>query len=133
MTVFEGKTEPLEKEYSGVLTTLLLQVNITKSDDMPGDKELPFTSKVVKKRIEVMKLPIEFTDAALLSIDIFTQGNPGRAVVFLIDALTKFENGIVSLNDVCEKLYPMGFYTEEALEEYIDGCKDRKYKWSEIY
>ena len=101
--------------------------------DKSSRDEYPFTCKVIDKRVEELDLPIKFTDAALLAAEVFAEGNPGKAVVFLIDSLNKFEGKTVGLDEICESLYPFGFYTDASLDEYIDGCKDRKYRWSEIY
>lgn len=94
--------------------------------------ELPFLTEIVKKRIEGLKLPIKFTDYALLAVNAFAK-NPGEAVIVLIDALEKYEGEEVTTAKLCQ-LYPAGFYTRDSVESYIDDVlKPKLTKWSKIY
>ena len=134
----------LEKAQSNQHTTPLgdeackLYVMLTmaemKGKDVPLDDELKsHGTKILEKRIEVLKLPIEFTNNAKIAIDCFTLGNPGKTVALLIDCLTKYEGQKVSVSMLSD-VYPFGFYNEETFEDYVDNyLKTNKAKWSEIY
>ena len=91
--------------------------------------ELPFLSKIVQRRIEVLKLPIKFSPLALIAICCFARV-AGEAVVLLIDVLNKYENEIVTVSKLVD-LYPAGFYDQPTFESILDNLKGKK--WSEIY
>lgn len=89
-------------------------------------------AQILKKRIDVMKLPVKYTNLGLIAANCFAH-NPGQAVALLVDFLTKFEGETITVNKLCE-LYPFGFYTEEAFTDYVDNrLKTRSVKWAEIY
>lgn len=121
----------LTKDESEMLLNCIVieQQKIKKPDELPWS----FLAQVVQKRMEVMNLPIKFTDPALLSVDAFCT-NPGRAVLFLIDCLSKFEGQTVTVDMICKEVYPFGVYTDEEFKKIVDEqLKTRKMKWSEIY
>jgi len=121
----------LDKEGSGLLIKLILAESQDLKD--PEDGKLPFLSEIVQKRIDALKLPIKFTYKAFLAVGIFAD-RPGSAVIFLIDALNKFEGQEVTVSKICESLYPWGFYTEEKIGDYIDNkIRKKQVKWHEIY
>ena len=96
------------------------------------EAELPWPALAVRKRIEVMKLPISFTSTALFSFAAFT-GVVGGYITILIDCLNKFEDKIVTLDDLID-LYPNGWYTEESFGYYVDNhLKKKTFKWAEVY
>ena len=91
-----------------------------------------FLAQIINKRIEVMKLPIKFTDHALVAVSAFCD-RPGYAVALLVDCLNKYEGQTVDCGMLAD-LYPMGFYDEPSLMKYVDDyLKPRKVKWAEIY
>ena len=94
----------------------------------------PFMStKIINKKIEVFELPIYFSPAALLLVCILTKEVPGKAVVVLIDSLTKYADQVVTAQKLLD-LYPNGFYTQASFEDYVENIiKPRKIKWAEIY
>lgn len=96
---------------------------------------LPMIPKIIRKRIEVMQLPINFTISGLIAIDALACGNPGKAIAILIDCLTSFEGNLaVSADDLINKIYPNGFYSDDVFIDYVDNyIKQRKVKWAEIY
>jgi len=113
---------------------LLFQLLMTELQDINYkiDKELPFLSMIVKKRINAMKLPITFTDLALVGVNVFAD-RAGLAVLLLIDCLNYFEGKTITVRDLTD-LYPSGFYTEEEAQKIIDEeIKTKKMKWSNIY
>lgn len=121
----------LDKE---TFTTLFMLANMENNNDPFPDipSEGRFLSNIVRKRIEVLKLPIVFTEYAYMYVDLFVD-RPGSAVLFLIDALTKYEGQTVTIKKLAE-LYPHGFYDEETLVTIIDEeLKTGKRKWAEIY
>jgi hypothetical protein len=86
----------------------------------------------VKKRIEVMDLPIKFTPLALLAINCFCD-RPGAAVLLLVDALNYFKDKTVTVQTLRE-LYPVGFYTEAAMIDRVDNeLKTKKDFYGYVY
>jgi hypothetical protein len=99
--------------------------------EMP-EKDWPFLSKIIMKRIEALKLPIKFSAGGLMAVNTLCD-RPGSAVLLLIECLNYFENQTID-TDKLSALYPEGFYSEEALTKIIDEeLKTRKMKWSNIY
>ena len=91
-----------------------------------------FLAQIVKSRIDGMKLPVKYTNLGLVAINCFAH-NPGQAVALLIDFLTRYENETITVDKLC-KLYPFGFYTDEAFTDYVDNrLKTKSVKWAEIY
>lgn len=132
-TVFKGSVEPLDNERMEILTLSLLAEGTGQAID-PKARNNPnwFLCAIIEKRIEGLKLPIKFTDFALIAHLAFSD-RPAKSVIVLIDALTRYEGKTVTAEMLCE-LYPDGFYTEMAMIDYIDNyLKARKVKWSEIY
>jgi len=77
-----------------------------------------FICKVIKKRIEAFKLP-KFSDSAIIFISLMTL-NPAKAVLAIIDSLEAFQKNPdkeINLEFICEFVYPLGFYTQEAFEK----------------
>jgi len=111
-----------------------------------GDKAIPMDElrkerihviEIVLKRIEVLGLPITFTPEGLVAAYAMTENNPGRAVIMLIDCLTKHEGGTVTASMLAD-LYPYGFYSEETVIDYVDNYLKNpetrsQIKWAEIY
>lgn len=124
--------KPEYKRLNNSQTGMLAMLIVGKLEDIP-ENDKPHMIKVIEKRIDVLNLPVKFTPNALYSTMVFCE-NVGSAIVFLIDALTKFEGEEVTLNMVYTELYPNGFYTRESFEDYIDNyIKPKNVKWSEIY
>ena len=126
---FKPQYQPMTREQTELFATVLL------SGDMEeiSDKEAPHPLKILRKRIEVLELPIKFSPKAELLSLIVTDGNPGKMMTVLIEALSNYENKTVDADEIAE-LYPWGFYTEDSVMELIDNYfKTRKAKWSEIY
>jgi hypothetical protein len=96
------------------------------------DLENFLLAQIVKRRIDVMNLPVKYTNLGLAAIGCFAH-NPGQAVALLVDFLTKYENGTITVENLCE-LYPFGFYNEDSFTDYVDNkLKTRSVKWAEIY
>jgi hypothetical protein len=120
------------------------------------DGDMPFLSEIVYRRIVGMKLPVRMSFAALMSVSIFCD-RPGAAIVMLMDVLSEFaedrlkdydakdqfqvevlntvvEAVEVSLDDICIRLYPMGFYNMDELGDYVDKhIKTNEDPWSIVY
>jgi len=133
-TGFDPKFKPLDDDSMKLLSRCLLVemgIGSLKNPSIPDD-ELPFLSQIIKKRVDVLKLPVTLSSTGLLAVNAFAK-NPGQAVALLIDFLTKFEGKEISATTLSE-LYPWGFYTEDSMNAYIDDyLKPRKVKWAEIY
>jgi len=122
------KWKQLTEDQSKMLMTLLMA-----DKDMPDDMIAEdFLCNVVKKRIEACKLPIEYDNIGLAYLSILCEGNPGRAVISLIDLLNK-EVPKITVQSMVD-VYPDGHYSNEALEERIDTLKEKKDgKWDYLY
>lgn len=129
---------------------------LTKESDLCREA---FPLAVIQQRIDGLNLPIRLTEAAAMGLIAIGVSNPGQAVAALIDCLnygklrgdvqspigvedykTVCEKNLITLGDICEKIYPYGFYSEEGLTKYIDCyLKDKKFKetpegrWATIY
>lgn len=149
-----SQSKPLDRRAMEMMIPLLMAENSsqdhpkirTLSDFVgvfPGaikdENEVPPPLTIVLKRIEVLNLPITFTPESMMAFIIFPD-RVGAVVVMLIDLLEAFEDEQVTLEKIC-RMYPMGFYNEEALEERIDFLKEdrclpedkRRCKFSSVY
>lgn len=121
---------PLNKDDAELLVRCILAEK--QKLDIKEDLSDNVLAHIVKKRIEVLNLPIKFTNIAYLAVNCFCK-NPGHVVALLIDALTKYEGKEVTVEMLCD-LYPKGFYTQSEFEDYVDTkLKPKTVKWSEIY
>lgn len=104
-----------------------------------AEDRLPFPFKVAIRRLEVFGLPWTFSVGAFLCLGLFP-GTIGGTMVMLIDLLGEYGDNQVTVEDVV-KVYPWGFYSEEALSKRIDEIKtdeakpesDRTIKYSYVY
>ncbi len=111
---------------------LVLSVMELRNSPIPEPLYNNFFSQVIQKRIDVLKLPISFTNYAFATIPCFCNV-VGEAVVLLIDCLNQYENKIVDIEKLC-LLYPEGFYDHETFMQYVDDfIKKEKVNWSQIY
>jgi len=126
---FKQIMKPMTKEQTNSFITIMLGEPRT---NLP-EEELPFTLKMLNKRLEVMDLPIKITERAKWLLFILTEQNPGKMNVALIDCLTEYSEGKVDYDEVVD-LYPMGFYTDESVIDYVENyIKPRLCRWSQIY
>lgn len=130
-TVFKGRSRPLSEEQAKLFLGCLISESRGVGMAL-SEAEWLFLSQIVRKRIEVMKLPIKFTDQALLAINALTD-IPGGAVVIIVDALTRHEGETITVDKLAE-LYPFGFYDEGTFTDYVDNhLKPHRVKWAEVY
>jgi len=109
-------------------------ISIVSAKSLEEELKNLFIPQIILKRIDAFKLGISFTPKALGIIDVFAMNNPGRAVIILIDCLTKF--GEVEVNDsmLCKDLYPYGFYNMDTFVDYVENyLKSKKVRWSTLY
>jgi len=133
MKVLQDKSQPLREDQQKILMSMVLS-EMSKDDISEMMKEVNqiHLIQILKKRIEVLELPIKFNDYALGAILSFCD-RPGAVVLLLIDCLQEYENEEVTV-DKLVNLYPFGFYNEQAMIDRIDNeIKTGKSKWSEIY
>lgn len=137
----EGTARPLRPEAMQTLIMLAMVSENFKRHPNPErekkitdelEENLTGVSLIIRKRMEVLELPIQFDIFALTAVVIFADGNPGRAMMVLIDALNKYEGQTVSIEDLCQ-LYPDGIYDEESFGKKLAKIRAREEKWSEIY
>jgi len=126
---FKQIMKPMTKEQTNSFITIMLGEPRT---NLP-EEELPFTLKMLNKRLEVMDLPIKITERAKWLLFILTEQNPGKMNVALIDCLTEYSEGKVDYDEVVV-VYKMGFYTDESVIDYGEiYIKPRLCRWSQIY
>ena len=88
---------------------------------------------IIRANLRIRNLPISFTENAIMSIVLLTQGVPGKQIVALVDLLTEYEGKEITMRTLSE-MYPYGMYKEEVFMDYIDNyLKPNKVKWSELY
>ena len=96
----------------------------------------PSIFNLAHKRWVHFKMQEKIDLDVLLLVDLFAEGVPGRAVFMLIDLLNKFEDTQkkVTIDTVSMDMYPMGFYSDEAVQTIVDGfVKTGKLRNSELY
>ena len=128
----------LENKYAQPLTgdqsQLMMQLMLLDEEPEGMREEIvgkDIAAAVLSKRIEAFDLPVKLSAKALMYVVILCAGNPGRAVVTLIDILDA-ELNEVTMDDLV-RIYPWGHYNEERLGVVIDEHKQRVHKWSHIY
>jgi len=124
---------PLTKDETEVfLMAVMMESKVGDKEFIPKE-DYPPLLQIVMKRIEAMELPIKFTDTAKMVMLSMIDG-PGKAIVFLIDALALYEGKTVTGNMIAEDLYPFGFYTDDSFGRYVDHfIRPHKVKWAGIY
>lgn len=147
--------DQLEKDDMKLLMTCIVMSNT----DILSNKKLYdetcdcISNKIIDKRIEVLNLPIKLEPKLEVAATIWCT-NAGRTVAFLIDCLKFISKGngvyakwlidhpkgltpekiTLTLDDVCDHIYPHGTYTEDYFCDYIDNTlKKLKCDWAEIY
>ena len=87
-----------------------------------------FVCKVIKKRIEAYKLDY-FSDSSIIFISLLCSGNPGKSVLAMIDALEalqKTDQKQITLDFMCQEVYPLGFYTPEAFRTEFERRRENR-------
>lgn len=109
----KSKKEPINDEDSEILISLLMSnapLNIP-------EKEKPFLYKVIEKRIE---FSFDFTmENKLILFLCQISKSPGNALLYLwylqYWSNKNFKN--ITLHDFCEKIFPMGFPSEDEMNK----------------
>jgi len=112
-----------DEQTKTLISMIMLEKNETKQFAEITKKILDedFLCKVIKKRIEAFKLP-KFSDSAIIFISLMTC-NAGKTVLAIIETLEAFQKNPdkeINLEFICEYVYPLGFYTQEAFEKEWD-------------
>lgn len=122
---------PLDEEGAELYALCLHSAWDEARNPLPQDC-MPLGSQIIHARIIGMKLPIKFTDSALVAASALGI-NPGKAVVVLCDCLSAYEGGTVTIEKLTD-LYPWGFYKDEVFRQIVDEwMKTGKHKWSHVY
>ena len=89
-------------------------------DDMA---KTPSIFAIAHKRWEHFKLQDKIDRKALLMVEVFAEGNPGKAVFMMIDMLCLFDKQgrKVTMDDISMEPYPMGFYTSDTVQKVVEG------------
>ena len=99
------------------------------------EKDNFFLYMVYKKRMEVLKLPLKLTVTALLFL-LMLSDRAGHVTTWIVDCL-ELQDSLgkeeIDTNDICNHLYPFGFYSEDGLRKRIDEIQLRKGKWDFVY
>jgi hypothetical protein len=118
-----------ESQTSVVLSLMLAESENKESFDKgyrEQVKDVDFICQIIEKRIKAFKLPT-FEPSAVMMLSMFAQGNPGRAVISIIDTLDTWKRlgGIhkISGEFVATHVYPMGIYSQEEFETVWDAKK----------
>lgn len=124
-------TSRLDEEQFKLLI-MLSQLNNTHEALIEEAFDFPY--KLIKKRLEVIKKPIEMTPRAIGALAVLTNGVPGRLVMSIIDALNNpTKDNKWDLQDICN-LYPNGFYSDKTFENIVDNyLKTKELPNSDIY
>ena len=117
----------LTREQSKVLMNLMMVESQIPEEKIADD----FLCNVIKKRITARKLPIEYETNGLAYLSVLCEGNPGRAVLTLIELLNRKEPKITI--EALVNAYPYGHYTTLALEKRIDEVREQKGEWDYLY
>lgn len=104
------KTEPMSKDITKYLMTLIISSNISESE-----LEKDFIYKIITKRCKVLLLNLSPKVKALLSI--LCDGNPGNSTIYLSYLRFKLKGfgNEVTISKICESIFPWGFLTDESL------------------
>lgn len=99
--------------------------------DAESEPPVPFNCKVLRKRIDVLGLKLEFTEAAGILIAVLTKGSPGETMYVLHKACNHFEargaeRWLLTTEVMSTELFPMGYVTPEAFAAWWDGQKDER-------
>lgn len=133
-------TKPLASDaaYLFAISAMLDQLSTPREVAESEYPQFGFVPAVIGKRLSVLGLDgIAFAESGIAGLNAIADGNPGRAIVVLIDLLTKYsepgKKKLITSVDLAD-IYPFGHYSDEVLRDYIDNyIKPRKVKWSEIY
>lgn len=128
-------TKPLTKASSEVFFKAVILENMGKRIDLKrvDEKDMTSTMKLILKRIEHFKLPINFTVEGMIAVEAIAGGVPGKIVVVMIDCLDRYKDKLVTAKMVGD-LYPWGFYNDHIFAEYLDSyIKENKVEWAHIY
>jgi hypothetical protein len=103
--------------------------------ELKEDLESSFIYQIIEKRIDVYGLSDKISQEVIPFISLFSDGNPGKAIVILIDILNLSETlqRQIVKSDIGLEIYQDGCYTEETFEQLIDLCKNREVRFSNIY
>lgn len=111
---------PLTKEESEILVTMILGGGIT----IP-EKEKPFLVRVIQSRVKACFTYALKGDAVAVFLAMITM-SPGAAVLMLwYLQWWCFHNNIreIDLNLLCERVFPMGVFSQEVLSEIWNAQK----------
>jgi len=92
----------------------------------PEMRENSFILSVLEKRIEAFQLPL-FEKSALLALELFAQGNPGRAVLSLIDTMEAYQKYLpekIDISFISTFVYPDGPYSQAGFETVWEDRKN---------
>lgn len=112
------RTIPMSEEVGYLMMNLLMGAEISK------EGRNSFLFRLIKKRIELMHSYL-LDDAATLMISAVSH-SPGEAVMYCnyLQWKSNTENlPIITLNDLCIKIFPFGFFSHESLNKAWDNQK----------
>jgi hypothetical protein len=126
--------EPMNASQYGTLVMLL---TAEREDKVNFDTEIypaflasgeaSITANIIKLRIEVLKLP-KLEPSAIMVLAMFSGGNPGKAILGLVETIEDAAEKKPSLIDakfVCDQVYPFGFYSDAEWYNVFECRKER--------
>lgn len=128
---FNPAYKPMSEEQTKLFMTASM-LSLQQKNEPFDEIERTFLIQILMKRITAMKLPISFTGPGKLAVLALVE-IPGELIALLIDCLNAYEGKSVGPQEVAD-LYPVGFYTKDSFEEYVDKfISAKKVKWHEVY
>ena len=106
-------------------TRTFIQIMMLPIEFSIPQKEKPFLYQVIEKRIDGC-FTFKITDARLILLITIISETPGSAILYLWYLqywCKKNQVEILSLNDFCEKIFPMGFPSKDDLHKIWDDQK----------
>lgn len=127
MSNFKGLNEYPSRPMTEEETMIMLSLTMSEMGPAPDEGlqealKQDFLSKVITKRVEVLGNG-ELSDQLTALIATFSNGNPGRALMYTHAVHMATPKGQISTIQHFADTFPMGLVTDEGFEQAWDGQK----------
>lgn len=105
-------------------TTAYLMMNLLMGSKLSKEAKEDFLFRIIDKRIQVMHSYLMDDEAKAIIATVCD--SPGEAVIYCnyLQWKSDTENlPIITLNDLCMKIFPFGFFTHKSLKKAWDNQK----------